>query len=103
MTDSHSKRRRSGGSSRIIAEAGGCCLLILAVYSASAGEVALAGGSVRQELPMRAIVNGHNMQPRNDRIEALGYSDVTSQQAEEINHLYAQLMRSSGRASQNPS
>jgi hypothetical protein len=43
-------------------------------------------------LPMRAIVNGHNVQPRGDNLKALGYSDLTSQEAEEVDRLYRQLM-----------
>ena len=32
------------------------------------------GTTVHHELPMRAIVNGHHVQPRRDRLDALGYS-----------------------------
>jgi hypothetical protein len=46
----------------------------------------------RRGLPMRAIVNGHNVQPRGDNLKALGYSDLTSQEAEEVDRLYRQLM-----------
>jgi hypothetical protein len=48
----------------------------------------------RRGLPMRAIVNGHNVQPRGDNLKALGYSDLTSQEAEEVDRLYRQLMHS---------
>jgi hypothetical protein len=44
-------------------------------------------------LPMRAIVNGHNIQPRGDNLNALGYSDLTSQESEEVDRLYRQLVR----------
>jgi hypothetical protein len=44
-------------------------------------------------LPMHAIANGHNIQPRSDNLKALGYSDLTLQAAEEVDHLYRQLMR----------
>jgi hypothetical protein len=55
------------------------------------------------ELPMRAIVHGHNVQPRGDRLNALGYSDLTSQQAQEVDRLYRQLMQSSVGANRKPS
>ena len=57
----------------------------------------------RYELPMRAIVHGHNVQPRGDRLNALGYSDLTSQQAQEVGRLYRQLMQSSVGANRKPS
>jgi hypothetical protein len=57
----------------------------------------------RYELPMRAIVHGHNVQPRGDRLNALGYSDLTSQQAQEVDRLYQQLMYNSVGANQKPS
>jgi hypothetical protein len=47
----------------------------------------------RHELPMRAVVNGHNVQPRGDRLQALGYSDLTPQEAKEVEQLYQQLMQ----------
>jgi hypothetical protein len=43
---------------------------------------------------MHAIVNGHDLQPRDDQLKALGFSDVTPQQADEVDQLYRQLMRS---------
>ena len=64
---------------------------------------ALFGGSaayatpIRHELPMRAIVQGHNIQPRGDQLKALGYADLTPQQADEVDRLYRQLMRLSTR------
>ena len=57
----------------------------------------------RYELPMRAIVHGHNVQPRGDRLNALGYSDLTSQQAQEVDRLYRQLMQNSVGANRKPS
>ena len=57
----------------------------------------------RHELPMRAIVHGHNVQPRSDRLNALGYSDLTSQQAQEVDRLYQELMNNSVGANQKPS
>lgn len=55
------------------------------------------------KLPMRAIVHGHNVQPRDDRLNALGYSDLTSQQAQEVDRLYRQLMQNSVGANRKPS
>jgi hypothetical protein len=49
--------------------------------------------STGHRLPMHAIVNGHNIQPRSDNLKALGYSDLTLQEAAEVDHLYRQLMR----------
>jgi hypothetical protein len=50
-------------------------------------------GSMGHRLPMHAIVNGHNIQPRSDNLKTLGYSDLTLQDAAEVDHLYRQLMR----------
>ena len=49
--------------------------------------------STGHRLPMHAIVNGHNIQPRSDNLKALGYSDLTLQEATEVDRLYRQLMR----------
>jgi hypothetical protein len=57
----------------------------------------------RDELPMRAIVHGHNVQPRGYRLNALGYSDLTSQQAQEVDRLYQQLMQNNVGANRKPS
>jgi hypothetical protein len=57
----------------------------------------------RHGLPMRAIVNGHNVQPRGDRLKALGYYDLTSQEAEEVDRLYRQLMQNNLVANRMPS
>jgi len=43
-----------------------------------------SGTTMRCELPMRAIVNGHPVQPRRDCLDALGYSDLSPQEAEEV-------------------
>ncbi|MBV8590199.1 MAG: hypothetical protein JO212_09090 [Acetobacteraceae bacterium] len=102
MTGRQPKRNGSGALSRIVAESGRC-VLILSLYSTLCGGAALAGTSARHELPMRAIVDGHNIQPRNDSLKALGYSDLTAQQAEEVDRLYWQLMRNSVRESQRHS
>jgi hypothetical protein len=49
--------------------------------------------STGHSLPMHAIVNGNNIQPRSDNLKALGYSDLTLQEATEVDRLYRQLMR----------
>jgi hypothetical protein len=49
--------------------------------------------STGHRLPMHAIVNSHNIQPRSDNLKALGYSDLTLQEATEVDRLYRQLMR----------
>lgn len=50
---------------------------------------------VDYDLPMHPIIEGHNVQPRDDRLKALGYSDLTSKEADEVNRLYRQLMHES--------
>jgi hypothetical protein len=42
---------------------------------------------------MRAIVNGHHVQPRRDCLDALGYSDLSPQEAEEVDRLNRQLLQ----------
>ena len=69
--------------------------LTISLYLALSGEVALGGELTCHQLPMRPIVNGHHVQPRADRLQALGYSDLTSQQAEEVERLYQQLLQTS--------
>jgi hypothetical protein len=83
--------------SRVVAELGrGTGILIL--YSALFCGIALADTPPRQELPMRAIVRGHNVQPRGDQLKALGYSDLTPQQASEVDRLYRELLKNSDAA-----
>jgi hypothetical protein len=50
-------------------------------------------GTTVHELPMRAIVNGHHVQPRRDLLDALGYSDLSPQAAEEVDRLNRQLLQ----------
>jgi len=52
--------------------------------------VAIQGPSPR-ELPFRAIVHGHHVQPREGDLQAIGRSDVTPGEALEIGRLYRQL------------
>jgi hypothetical protein len=51
------------------------------------------GTTMHHELPMRAIVNGHHVQPRRDLLDALGYSDLSPQAAEEVDRLNRQLLQ----------
>lgn len=52
-----------------------------------------SGTTRRHELPMRAVVNGHHVQPRRDLLDALGYSDLSPQAAEEVDRLDRQLLQ----------
>lgn len=63
----------------------------------------LSSTPTRHELPMRAIVNGHNVQPRGDRLKALGYADLTASEAEEVDRLYRELMPNNLAANRMPS
>ena len=49
--------------------------------------------TMRHDLPMRAIVNGHHVQPRRDLLDALGYSDLSPRAADEVDHLNRQLLQ----------
>jgi hypothetical protein len=53
----------------------------------------LTGTTMHHELPMRAIVSGHHVQPRRDLLDALGYSDLSPQAAEEVDRLNRQLLQ----------
>jgi hypothetical protein len=70
-------------------------VLSLAFVGALLCDFSYAGTRAHHVLPMRAIVNGHNLQPREDQLKALGLSDVTPKQADEVDQLYRQLMQSS--------
>jgi hypothetical protein len=61
------------------------------------------GTTVHHELPMRAIVNGHHVQPRRDRLDALGYSGLSSKEAEELDRLNRQLLQKGVVANRIPS
>jgi hypothetical protein len=71
-----------------------CPVLSLLFVWALLCDVSFANTRAHHALPMHAIVNGHNLQPRDDQLKALGFSDVTPQQADEVDQLYRQLMRS---------
>jgi hypothetical protein len=49
--------------------------------------------TMHHELPMRAIVNSHHVQPRRDLLDALGYPDLSPQAAEEVDRLNRQLLQ----------
>ena len=61
------------------------------------------GTTMHHELPMRAIVNGHHVQPRRDLLDALGYSDLSPQAAEELDRLNRQLLQKGVVANRIPS
>jgi catechol-2,3-dioxygenase len=44
---------------------------------------------------MRAIVNGHDVQPTEAQLKAIGHLDMTTSEAEEVSKLYNQLMQNS--------
>jgi hypothetical protein len=68
--------------------------LIISLLALS-GDRAHAGVLTRHEFPMQPIVNGHHVQPRADRLQALDYSDLTPQQTDEVARLYQQLLQKS--------
>ncbi len=51
------------------------------------------GPALSDELPMRAVVNGHPVQPTESQLLALGHPDLTKSQAKEVTSLYHQLMQ----------
>ncbi len=53
------------------------------------------GAALSNELPMRAIVNGHDVQPTEAQLKAIGHLDMTTSEAEEVSKLYNQLMQNS--------
>jgi len=53
------------------------------------------GAALSNELPMRAVVDGHPVQPTESQLEAIGHPDMTTSEAKEINNLYNQLMQNS--------
>jgi hypothetical protein len=76
---------------------------ILILYSVLFIGIALADTPTRHELPMHAIVRGRNIQPRVDQLKALGYSDLTPQEADEVDRLYRELLNDRGAPNQTPS
>jgi hypothetical protein len=75
----------------------------LSRWMPAANSASSSNTPTRRGLPMRAIVNGHNVQPRGDNLKALGYSDLTSREAEEVDRLYRQLMHNQLVADRIPS
>jgi len=77
-------------------------MVILILFLTLKTGVAVAATSTICELSMRAIVNGHNVQPRADCLKALGRSDLPPQAADEVDRLYQDLMRDSISTEQVP-
>jgi hypothetical protein len=48
-----------------------------------------------RELPLRAIIDGHTVQPRESQLQALGRPDLTPRQQQEVEELYQQILRGS--------
>ena len=67
-------------------------LSIVAVACSAFFGSALAADPVCDAPPLRAIVGGHNVQPRADRLSNLGRSDLTASQAQEVDQLFEDLM-----------
>jgi hypothetical protein len=66
---------------------------MLILYLGLFGGIASADTLGRHELPLHAVAHGHNIQPRADQLQALGYSDLTAQEAGEVDRLYRELMK----------
>jgi hypothetical protein len=60
------------------------------------------GAAFSNELPMRAVVDGHPVQPTESELQAIGHPDTTTAEAKEINNLYHQLMQSNSANPQRP-
>jgi hypothetical protein len=48
-----------------------------------------------KEFPLRAIIGGHVVQPRESELQALGRPDLTPRQQQEVDQLYQQVLRAS--------
>ncbi len=83
----------SAGAAMAAETDGGVCCGRLRHSMPTTNSAASSGVPMHHELPMRAIVSGHNVQPRDDRLKALGYSDLTAEQAEYVDREYRQLMQ----------
>jgi hypothetical protein len=75
-----------------VLELGRATAVVLLCSACFAGG-ASADTQPRRQPPMHAIVNGRNLQPRGDQLQALGYSDLTRQEADEVDRLYRELMQ----------
>ena len=60
--------------------------------------VAGAVQSSNHKLRFQAIVNGRNLQPRDDQLKPLHLSDVTPQEAQMIDRLYQELLAGNSRS-----
>jgi hypothetical protein len=78
------------------------CASLLMLSSALCGGIARAD-TIGHGLPMRAVVHGHNVQPRNDQLKALGYFDLTPQEADEVDRLYQEIMHNTVTTNRTPS
>ena len=67
--------------------------LVMSLCLVLSGDIGYADVLTRHQLPMQPTVKGHDVQPRADRLQALGYSDLTPQQTDEVERLYQQLLR----------
>ena len=65
----------------------------LALPKINAGSI--GSMTMHHQLPTRAVVNSHHVQPRRDLLDALGYSDLSPQAAEEVDRLNRQLLQKS--------
>lgn len=101
LVNRHAKRSPSRVLLRIVSQLI-CHAFIISFYLVLSGGIAFAGPLTRHKLPMQPIVNGHHVQPRGDRLQALGYPDLTPQQAEEVDRLYQQLLQNGADATVTP-
>ena len=101
LVNRHAKRNPYSVLLRIVSQLI-CHAFIISLYLVLSGGIALAGPLARHKFPMQPIVNGHHVQPRGDRLQALGYPDLTPQQAEQVDRLYQQLLQNSAGVTATP-
>jgi hypothetical protein len=51
------------------------------------------GAAFSNQLRMRAVVNGHPVQPTEGQLQAIGHPDMTTAEAKEVKNIYHQLMQ----------
>jgi hypothetical protein len=70
---------------------------LISIVLIAANVTALAGiqSTQARQLPRQAIVRGQNLQPRENDLKSLGITDVSPQQAAEIDKLYRELLHCS--------
>ena len=81
------------GRSVVVGLSRGASILMLCL--ALFGGRAAYATPIRHKLPMRAIEHGHNVQPRGDQMEALGYFELTPHETDEVDRLYQEIMKNS--------